>query len=322
MPRQARLDAPGTVHHVIIRGIEKRSIVDDDEDREEFVLRISRLAEDMETGIYSWSLMTNHCHMLVRSGPAGLARYMRRLLTGYAGYYNRRHGRHGHLFQNRYKSIVCDEDVYLKELVRYIHLNPLRARLVRDMEGLDGYRWSGHSAVMGTMKMLGQDRDFVLSYFSQKEGAAKKAYREYVSEGATAGRKPELVGGGLVRSLGGWSEVKSMRKHGDRLLSDERILGSGDFVDRIIQEAEKTMRQQYAGRDRKKKIEAVVTAECEKEGVAVKELQAGGRRPNVSQVRKRIAKKLYERYGIPLAEIARQTGVSTSAISKIVTAEE
>ena len=89
---------------------------------------------------------------------------------------------------------------------------------------------------------------------------------------------------------------------GDRLLSDERILGSGDFVDRIIQEAEKTLRQQYSGRDRKKKIEAEVAAECEKEGVAVKELQAGGRRPNVSQVRKRIVKKLYESYGIPLAE--------------------
>ena len=82
------------------------------------------------------------------------------------------------------------------------------------------------------------------------------------------------------------------------------------------------MRQQYSGRDRKKKIEAVVAAECEKGSVAVKELQAGGRRPNVSQARKRIVKKLYESYGIPLAEIARQTGVSTSAISKIVTAEE
>lgn len=215
---------------------------------------------------------------------------------------------------------MCDEDVYLRELVRYIHLNPLRARLVRDMDGLDGYRWSGHSALMGTQNMAAQDRDFVLSYFGKKEGAAKKAYREYVSEGITAGHRPELVGGGLVRSLGGWSEVKSIRKHGEYVLSDERILGSGDFVDRIIREAEKLTQWQYSVRDRKKKIAAVVAAECEQEGIAVKDLQSGGRRPAVSQVRKHIVKKLYEGYGIPLAEIARQTGVSTSAISKVVAA--
>ena len=318
MPRQARLDAPGTVHHVIIRGIEKRRIVDDDADREKFVLRMGSIAEDMQTGIYAWSLMTNHVHILLRSGPAGLSRYMRRLLTGYAGYYNRRHARHGHLFQNRYKSIVCDEDVYLQELVRYIHLNPLRARLVKDMEELDGYRWCGHSVVMGRKNILAQDRDFVLSYFGRKEGAAKKAYREYVWEGVAAGRKPELVGGGLVRSLGGWSEVKTLRKRGERLLTDERILGSGDFVERVIEEAGQAMRRQYSGLERKKKVESVVAAECKRNGVAVKELQAGGRRPVVSQVRKRIVQKLFDSYGIPLAEIARQTGVSTSAISKVL----
>jgi len=320
MPRQARLDAPGTVHHVIIRGIEKRRIVDDDEDLEEFVKRMSSIAEDMQTGIYAWSLMTNHAHILLRSGQTGLSRYMRRLLTGYAGYYNRRHARHGHLFQNRYKSIVCDEDVYLQELVRYIHLNPLRARLVRDMDELDNYRWCGHRAVMGKMNIQSQDRDFVLSYFGRKEGAAKKAYREYVSEGVVLGRKPELVGGGLVRSLGGWSEVKTLRKRGERLLSDERILGCGDFVDRVIQEAEQGIRRQYSSLKRRKKIEEIVAAECKKEGIVVKELQAGGRRPNVSQVRKRIVKKLFESYGIPLAEIARHTGVSTSAISKTLSA--
>lgn len=136
MPRQARLDAPGTLHHVIIRGIEKRRIVDDVEDREEFVMRMSRIAEDSGEGLYAWALMNNHAHLLLRSGVFVLARYMRRLLTGYAGYYNRRHARTGRLFQNRYKLIVCDEDEYLKELVRYIHLNPIRARVIKDLQGL------------------------------------------------------------------------------------------------------------------------------------------------------------------------------------------
>jgi len=316
MPRQARLDAPGTVHHVIIRGIEKRRIVDDDADRQEFVCRMGRIAGETQSVVYAWSLMTNHAHILLRSGTVGLPQYMRRLLTGYAGYYNRRHRRHGHLFQNRYKSIVCDEDAYLRELVRYIHLNPLRAGLVKNSASLEDYPWCGHGAVLGTMTIQCQDRDFVLSCFGSREGPAKKAYRAYVAEGAAAGRKPELVGGGLVRSLGGWSEVKSLRVRGERMASDERILGSGDFVERILQEAGADFRHQYAARERRKKIEAVVAAECARQGVDVKELQSGSRRPHVSQARKHIAQQLFEGEGIPLAEIARHTGVSTSAISK------
>ena len=102
MPRQARLDAPGTLHHVIIRGIEKRKIVDNDEDRKLFVDLMGSLAEETGTEIYSWALMTNHAHVLLRSGlGGGLPKYMRRFLTGYAVNYNRRHGRHGHVFQNR-----------------------------------------------------------------------------------------------------------------------------------------------------------------------------------------------------------------------------
>jgi REP element-mobilizing transposase RayT len=112
MPRRARLDAEGTLHHVIIRGIEKRPIFADELDRERLIARMGQLALETRTKIYAWSLMTNHGHILLRSGPSGLPPYMRRLLTGYAQSYNRRHQRRGYLFQNRYKSIVCDEEVY------------------------------------------------------------------------------------------------------------------------------------------------------------------------------------------------------------------
>ena len=130
MPRGARLDTPGTLHHVIVRGIERRNIVDDDLDRENWVARIGRVADETQTAIYAWALMSNHAHMLIRSGAGGVALFMRRILTGHAISYNRRHRRHGHLFQNRYKSIICQEDAYFTELVRYIHLNPLRVSTV------------------------------------------------------------------------------------------------------------------------------------------------------------------------------------------------
>ncbi len=127
MPRQARLDAPGTLHHVRIRGIGRSSIFEDDQDRHDFVSRLGILVRETGTRIVAWALMRNHVHLLVFSGPPGISKFMRRLLTGYALRYNRRHRRNGHLFQNRYKSVVCEEWAYLLEGVRYIHLNPLRA---------------------------------------------------------------------------------------------------------------------------------------------------------------------------------------------------
>jgi putative transposase len=124
MPRQARLDFPGTLHHVIIRGIEKNNIVSGDRDREDFMGRLGNIAMESGTVIYAWALMSNHAHILLRSGSSGLSTFMRRFLTGYAAGYNRRNRRHGILFQNRYKSIVYGEETYFVELVRYIHLNP------------------------------------------------------------------------------------------------------------------------------------------------------------------------------------------------------
>ena len=134
MPRQARLDAPGTLHHVMLRGIERRAIVTDDADRHEFVRRLGASAMQSRTSVYGWVLLTNHAHLLLRSGPDGLPWLMRRFLTGYAQAYNRRHQRHGHLFQNRYKSIVCEEDGYFMELLRYIHLNPIACQAGQDLK--------------------------------------------------------------------------------------------------------------------------------------------------------------------------------------------
>jgi REP element-mobilizing transposase RayT len=316
MPRRARLDAPGTLHHVIIRGIEKRRIVDDRKDRENFVSRMGEIASVTKTPIYAWALMPNHAHILLRSGPAGLSKYMGRFLSGYAISYNLRHNRHGHLFQNRYKSIVCDEDSYFRELLRYIHLNPLRAKLVRNLSELDRYPWSGHSVVIGRINNVWQDRKHVLSWFGEKERQAKTAYQRYIQEGVGQGRVPELVGGGLIRSLGGWSQVLSLRSHGKRVLTDERILGSGDFVKKLLTQADERLKYQFDKDKRRKKMEQVIKDVCEREKVSIMELRSGSRRGRNSQIRAQIASSLVEEFAVPLAEIARQLGVSTSAISK------
>lgn len=214
MPRKARLDIPGTLHHVMIRGIEKNSIFGDEGDRRSFVDRMSTLVKETGTRILAWSLMENHVHLLILSGSVGLSTFMRRLLTGYAYNFNRKHKRFGHLFQNCYKSIICDLDSYLMELVRYIHLNPLRANVVNTLEELERYPWCGHGVLTGRRKNDWQERDFVLGFFGDKDKKAERSYREFLEAGKDQGRRPELVGGGLIRSMGGWSQVLTLRKQG------------------------------------------------------------------------------------------------------------
>ncbi len=179
MPRQARLDAPGTMHHVMIRGLEGQRIFRDTQDRKDFVTRLGDLSKQTGTRILAWCLLGNHVHLLLFSGPSGLSLFMRRLLTGYAQGFNRRHKRKGHLFQNRYRSIVCEEDAYLLELVRYIHLNPLRASLVRNLGELDRYPWSGHRVLLGREKNDWQERRYVLEQFHGREKEAIRSYRRF-----------------------------------------------------------------------------------------------------------------------------------------------
>lgn len=243
MPRKARIDAPGALHHIIVRGIERRKIFYDDDDRDNFLERLGIILTETGTPCFAWALIPNHLHILLKTGTTPIATVMRRLLTGYAVSFNRRHRRHGQLFQNRYKSILCQEDLYLLELVRYIHLNPLRARIVTDLRSLDKYPYSGHSVVLGQEKKEWQDADYILRFYDSKRLTARRRYREYVEKGIADGRRSDLVGGGFVRSAGGWSVVKTIRKGFDRIKGDERILGDGAFVESVLKEAQEDLEQ-------------------------------------------------------------------------------
>lgn len=318
MPRGARLDAPGTLHHVIVRGIERRPIVDDDTDRQRFVTRMGRLAQETGTAVCAWALMRNHAHLLVKSGPRGLPGFMRRLLTAHAIAYNLRHKRHGHLFQNRYKSIVCEEDPYFKELVRYIHLNPLRAKAVADLSALERYPWSGHASLLGRIKTDWQAIDYVLGWFGGTAKAARKAYREFVAQGEHRGRRPELVGGGLVRSQGGWSAVKSLRRQGAQAKGDARILGRGEFVEQLVAQASARVALQMPADQRHSRADEALQRACRQHGVEEEALRAGSRMQAVSALRRELACQLVLELGLPMAEAARRLGVTTSAVAQIL----
>lgn len=316
MPRKARLDAPGALHHIMVRGINKSAIFTDDQDRQKFLTRLGENIDAAKCSIYAWVLMTNHIHLLFKSGEKGISAVMRKQLTWYAQYYNRRHKRTGHLFENRYKSILCDEDNYLLALIRYIHLNPVRARIVKTLPELDRYPWSGHSAVLGKRDCPWMDSDYVLLQFNETKRRARNAYRTFVMEGMNQGQVPELTGGGLIRSKGGWSKVESARRSSRKEEYDERILGSGNFVNAIFNELEEKSRLQLKLRRTGRTVSKIIDQECERNNISVHELKGGSRRRKVSALRIQIAKRGLDELGLPLAEIARHVGVSTSGIAR------
>ena len=323
MPRQARLDIPGALHHIMIRGVNKGDIFYDKRDKQIFLERLGANVTEAKSSVYAWTLMSNHVHLLFKSGEKGISAVMRKQLTWYAIHFNRRHRRTGHLFENRYKSILCEEDRYLLALIRYIHLNPIRAGIVKTMETLDSYPWSGHSVIMGKNKREWTDAEYVLAQFGGSGKRAKTEYRKFVEEGIPMGRVPELTGGGLIRSHGGWSQVVSMRRRGkERLESDERILGDGDFVNKILEEAEEKEMRQLKIRRSGRSIEDIITEQSADFSVSAAELRSGSRRRKVSRARAAIAKKCTEELGITAAEIARHLGVNTSAISKALMRSE
>jgi putative transposase len=145
----------------------------------------------------------------------------------------------------RGKSILCQEDAYLLELVRYIHLNPIRARLVADIKTLDKHPFCGHAVIMGKNKKEWQDDAYVLKLFDKKRSTARRRYKIFVQKGIQAGKRPELTGGGLIRSSGGWSVIKSFRLANIHFKSDERVLGDSVFVERVFKAADESLERKY-----------------------------------------------------------------------------
>lgn len=235
MPRQARIDIAGGLYHVISRGNERREIFRQNCDYEEFYKRAAQAVAETGQKCLAWALIPNHFHLLILRGKRPLSDTMRKLMTGYVGYFNRRYRRAGHLFQDRYKAILCQEEEYLLELAAYIHLNPLRAGLVKQYKALAGYKWCGHGeALTGGGGLLA--RELLLEHFGDRMTSAVKKYDLFVEERVGRYKRGEFSGGGVIRSAGGYKAVGSISRRGERELADERVLGDGDFVASVLKE--------------------------------------------------------------------------------------
>lgn len=308
MPRQARLDIPGLIHHVMARGIEGRDIFLDEADRESFLKRLSEVVcRPGGPRLYAWACMSNHFHMLLRPGEDRLSLVMRRLMTGHAVTYNKRHKRQGHLFQNRYKSFVVEEESYFLELVRYIHLNPVRAGIVRNLEELERYPYTGHSVILGKREFAPQDVETVLSRFSEHRRTAVAGYRDFMAAGYDQGRREELRGGGLIRSLGGVAALLAQRQE-DRQASDERILGSGGFVEAVLREND------THGNETTTTIDDVLKKVAAQSGISCEQILGTSRSRNVSHARRQFFRRAHEEAGATISLLGKLTNRSHVAV--------
>jgi hypothetical protein len=240
---------------------------------------------ETQSRCYGWALMPNHFHLLFRTGPTSISTVMQRLLTGHAIGFNRRHRRWGHLFQNRYKSILCQEDPYFLELVRYIHLNPLRAKLVPDIRQLDTYPYSGHSVIMGKCDSNWQDYETVLSRFGKRIGAARGKYRDFVSY------------------------VKG----------DERILGGSEFVEAVLKESEDAFERRYRLKALGWNIDRVADRVARVLQMNVEEVWLPGKYRRLVTARSLLCYWAVRELGVSMAFLAHRLGISSVAVSKSVT---
>jgi REP-associated tyrosine transposase len=213
MSRKPRVHFPGAVYHVISRGNQKQTIFEDRNDFRQFRNFLEDAQRRFAVRLYAYVLMPNHFHLLleVRSHP--LFKLMQTLLYRYTRYFNNRHRKVGHLFQGRYRAILCDKDSYLLELVRYLHLNPVRAGLAKHVTQ---YPWSSHAVFLKGRDESGVAVEEVLSYLSKRRTEAVRKYTEFVSEGGGQGHRDDFY------------EVK-----------EQRYLGDDEFIERVEKEREK-----------------------------------------------------------------------------------
>jgi hypothetical protein len=260
--------------------------------------------------------MPNHFHLLIRTGKSSLSDLMRRLLTGYAIYFNCRHKRSGYLYQNRYKSILCQEDAYLLELVRYIHLNALRAKIVADVTALDHYPWSGHATLMGKQSSPWQTTGEVLEHFGSTRIEAQKKYRQFICDGQSMGKRDDLSGGGLRRSAGGWQGVCALKKAKEYWRSDERVLGDGEFVESMLKISDEALVHKEKLRRQGWNIDKLVERACVLLGVRKEDIVRRGKQNIVSQARSLVAYWGRKELGLTGIELAAYFGITKQSISE------
>ncbi len=284
MARKPRVYCPGAYYHVILRGNSGQTIFLNDKDRTRFFLLLQEGMERFGHRIHAFCLMTNHVHLAIQIAEISLSRILQNLSFRYTRWVNWRQGRTGHLFQGRYKAVLIDADTYLQELTRYIHLNPVRAGMVRRAEK---YPWSGHRAYLGLETIPWLTTDWVLSQFSKKVSVARKDYMKFIQEGMEGNRQEEFYRG---------SEA------------DSRILGDDTFIERVLDEKQKKQRNRVS-------LDKIMVEVCRHFSLEEKDFGVLGKDRSLSEARGIAAWLVLELGVCTLVELGKRTGRDVSTLS-------
>jgi len=284
MARKPRIHYAGAVYHVLLRGNAGQQIFFETADYLRFLRFMGEGIEKYNCRVHAFCLMPNHIHMAIQVEDTPLSRIMQNLCFRYTQWMNQRRDRVGHLFQGRYKAVLVDAGSYLLELVRYIHLNPVRAGIVKSPEA---YLWSSHLSYLGERKLPWLTTDWVLSRFSSSRGQPGNEYREFVHSESEAGQEEEF-------------------RRGTR--GERRVLGGNPFIEEVFRRAKQ---------ERKKtpSMGEVIRRVCEQYGVEEKELSAAGKNRRVSLVRGIIARLILESGELTLTELSKRLNRDISTLS-------
>jgi len=319
MARKGRIDVPGAVHHITQRGINRGKIFWDDEDYHGFVKRMAENFLKSKTRCFAWSLMPNHIHLVLSTGTLPLRKVLQCIFTGHAISINHKYSRSGHLFEGRYKSILCEKETYLLELVRYVHLNPVKAGIVDTISDLAKYRWTGHRTLLGLNNLPWQAMVEVLKRFGSKIGPAREEYTEFLRAGLKRSAcEMEITGQGMKRlSEGGWESDHGKSDASDTY-ADERIAGSRDFVDKVLKEAGERERWRSKMVGKGWTTERVIERAAKVCGIAAGEVKGNGKRPVQCLARNLVCKWLVDDIGKTETEVAGILGLTQPTVSRVV----
>lgn len=305
MPRKARITIAGVVHHIMSRGIDGRNIFIDENDRNRFLDLLSRGIHKSGYQCYAWVLMNTHYHLLIRTSGFALSSFMRWLNSTYSRYYNARHKRRGYLFQDRYKSIATQDQNYLEEILRYIHLNPVRAGTCKTISGLDRYPWSGHAVLMGFRKNGFQNTKDVLNRFDKSVIKARVKYRTLLEQ--------------ALRSKDADNIVETIRKSNEGKTDIHHtgswVIGDSCFVKDVLAK-DKENRSRIA-KYLKEGVELddvlkLVSRRCRLLPEKIKRRSRGGEASNARKLFVYVSREIY---GFKVAAIGRYLGISGPAAS-------
>lgn len=310
MPRMARIESPGSLVHIMAHSVESKPLFVDDQDRLEFLSRFEKGLISTGYICYTWVLMDNHYHLFLRTSEKKMNQLMRGLNGGYATYYNKRHEKTGYLFQNRFKSALCEDQSYAREVIRYITLNPLRAGMVKSLEQLKDYIWSGHRFLLGDSGAIGtkfQKREECLRRFGDNELNAIKSYLEFLIEKCggdikTAGQLSNMEKAELTGSCKGWPA----------------IIGDPAFVNEMKKKYQDIIFRNHPKTDYPYVLERVSQKVCEKYGISISELKKRGRKNVRADARAVFCYQVHIEEFIPLSVIAGFLGTTISPIAVLV----